>query len=80
MERERKYGYCKMTSRWVPRDEMTGVTVKVYLHDGSEDRVPIRLSKEAVPLFMDFVKNLTWDNQLITADELKEKVSGTLAE
>lgn len=80
MERERKYGFCKMTSQWVPRDEMTGVTVKVYLHDGTEERIPIRLSKDAVPDFMSFVRNLTWDNQLITADELKEKVSGTLAE
>ena len=59
---------------------MTGVTVKVYLHDGTEERIPIRLSKDAVPDFMGFVRNLTWDNQLITADELKEKVSGTLAE
>jgi hypothetical protein len=80
MERERKYGYCKMTSQWVPRDEMTGVTIKVYAHDGSEQRVPIRLSKEALPKFMDYIKNLAWDGNLISAEEMREKSASTLGE
>lgn len=70
MERFRRYGFCAVTEKWVPRDEMVGGTFKVYRKDGSEHRVPIRLSAEGMDTLTERMVALAWSNDLKTAEEL----------
>ncbi len=68
-----KYGYCVVSERWVPRDEMLSINVKVYGADGEETKIPIRVSPDAFEGVVDRFKDLAWDNELMTAAELKEE-------
>lgn len=72
MEKFRKYAHCEITGKWVPRDEMLGATVKLYSRDGSEMRVPIRLSQAGMAEFMNYVRGLEWRNELVSAEGLPE--------
>lgn len=69
-ERFRRYGYCKVGQKWVPRDEMVGATFKVYASSGKEERIPIRLSVAGMEKLMGMMKQYEWDNDLRTAEEL----------
>ena len=69
-ERYRRYGYCKATHEWVPRDEMVGATFKVYGSDGKEERIPIRLSVAGMDKLKRMMREYEWDNDLRTAEEL----------
>ena len=71
MDKERKYGFCKWTKEWVPRDEMYGATVKYYNRDGSEIRFSLRFSKDGWDEFMAQISPLQWQNDLRTAEELR---------
>ena len=70
-ERFRRYGYCKVSQKWVPRDEMVGATFKVYASNGVEERVPLRLSTEGMAKLRAVMKGYEWDNDLRTAEELE---------
>jgi hypothetical protein len=69
-ERFRRYGYCKVSEKWIPRDEMVGATFKVYGSNGIEERVPLRLSPEGMDKLREMMKGYEWDNDLRTAEEL----------
>lgn len=68
-----KYGYCVVSEKWVPRDEMLSINVKVYGADGDEIKIPIRLAPDAFEGVVERFKDLAWDNELMTAAELKEE-------
>jgi hypothetical protein len=70
-ERFRRYGYCKVSRKWVPRDEMVGATFKIYGSNGKEERVPVRLSVDGMEKLRTMMKDYEWDNDLRTAEELE---------
>lgn len=69
-ERFRRYGYCKVSEKWVPRDEMVGATFKMYASNGKEERIPVRLSVEGMEKLKSVMKGYEWENDLRTAEEL----------
>ena len=70
-----KYGFCKLTERWVPRDDMLGINVKLFDADNSEERVIIRLSPEGWLKMSKVLKLLRWDNVLLTIDQVQSIAS-----
>jgi hypothetical protein len=68
----KRYGFCKATSRWVPRDEMVGASLKVFRYDGSVHRIPLRFSREGMDSFVEMVSKNEWENQLMEEDELED--------
>jgi hypothetical protein len=73
MDRERRYGFCKYSKEWVPRDEMYGATIKFYGRDGSEQRIPLRFSKEGMQAFLEDMQKYEWVNDLHTAQDLRDQ-------
>lgn len=53
-----------MTQRWVPRDQMVAVTVKRFLPDGTDERIPLRFSAEGYEKFRELVEPFVWKNEL----------------
>lgn len=72
----RRYGYCSVTDRWVPRDSMVGATFKTYNRDGSESRIPIRLSASGMAELRETLSRMEWRNHLLTAEEMSEEQFG----
>ena len=72
MSEHRKYGYCKASERWVPRDDMLGINVKLFDENNHEERVMIRLSPHEWDRLRGMLKSLEWDNRLKTEGELNE--------
>ena len=68
-----KYGFCQRSRKWVPRDEMLAINVKVYDSDNQEDKLQIRLSPEAHSELVEQLSGLQWDNVLMTRGELQER-------
>ena len=66
-----KYGFCKLTERWVLRDDMLGINVKLFDKDNNEERVIIRLSPDGWEKMSKVLKLLKWDNVLMTQAELE---------
>lgn len=66
-----KYGYCRLTRRWVPRDEMRSINAKVFALDGSYQIVRLRLSPEGFREIMDLLESLRWDGVLRERWELE---------
>jgi hypothetical protein len=72
MDRERRYGFCKMENKWVPRDLMYGATIKFYERDGTEQRIPLRFSQSGMKAFMEKMRVFEWANELYSAQELRD--------
>lgn len=64
MAEHKKYGYCKASKRWVPRDSMLGLNVKVFDLDNEEHRIQLRLSHAEWVKLVDKLKGLEWENDL----------------
>lgn len=67
-----KFGFCRASRSWVPRDEMMSINVKVYSSDNQEHRIPIRLSAEEHEKLVSTLEDLRWDNILETHESLEE--------
>ena len=78
MDKERRYGFCEWTKKWVPRDEMYGATIRFYNRDGTEQRIPLRFSREGMDIFLAEMRQFEWKNDLQTAQDLREQ--GLLSE
>lgn len=68
----KRYAHCAVTDKWIARDDMVGATFKVYNRDGSEIRMPIRLSPKGMAQLVAHLSTLTWKNVLLTAEELTD--------
>ena len=66
-----KYGFCKWSKKWVPRDEMLGINAKVFDEDNQEERVTLRLSPEAHADIAHMLRENAWDNELKTEEDLR---------
>jgi hypothetical protein len=66
-----KYGFCKASGAWVPRDEMLGLNIKAFDADNNEQRIQIRLSEDEWKRLVQMLKTLTWENDLRTAEQLR---------
>jgi hypothetical protein len=69
-EDQKRYGWCKRTGAWVPRDEMLGLHVQIFDATGGKERFTIRLHPEAHRVFTDELRGLEWENVLRTHAEL----------
>lgn len=67
-----KFGFCRASERWVPRDEMLSINVKVYNAKNEETRIPIRLSADSHERFVAWLATYEWDNELRTGSELSD--------
>lgn len=74
----KRYAHCAVTDRWIARDDMVGATFKVYNRDGSEIRIPIRLSSNGMTQLVAHLSTLAWKNVLLTAEELTDEQIATL--
>ena len=68
--RHTKFGFCKRTNAWVPRDSMLGINVKAYDENNDEKRIQIRLSPEAWEQVVTELCSIEWENILKTEDEI----------
>jgi hypothetical protein len=68
---EVKYGYCKRTQAWVPRDAMQGIGIQVYGLDGVDEKFTLRLAPEAHADMVARLRELQWDRVLKTRTELE---------
>lgn len=66
-----KYGFCPGIKRWVPRDTMLGINVRVFDEDNEQSIIRIRLSPKAWKEFVDVCKKYEWSNDLRTEEELR---------
>lgn len=73
VEMGKRYGFCKATGKWVPRDEMVGASLKVFQYDGSVRRIPLRFSRDGMDSFVEMVAMNEWGNELLEEDELEER-------
>lgn len=69
----KRYAHCAVTDKWIARDDMVGATFKVYNRDGSEIRLPIRLSPRGMAQLVAHLSTLSWKNVLLTAEELSDE-------
>jgi len=67
-----KFGYCLASSRWIPRDEMLSVNVKCYDGSGDEQKIQIRLAHDEYHRLVDQLRELKWNNELLTRKELRD--------
>tara|TARA_B100001094_G_scaffold314673_1_gene353780 strand:+ start:2237 stop:2464 length:228 start_codon:yes stop_codon:yes gene_type:complete len=67
-----KYGFCRYNQKWVKRDEMLGLNIKVFDENNNEERISIRLSKEGHASLVKMLSLLRWDNILMTSEELSK--------
>ena len=72
MKDKTKYGFCRLTKRWVPRDEMRSINAKVFAPDGSYEIVRLRLSPEGFREIVSLIDGLRWDGILRERWELEE--------
>jgi hypothetical protein len=68
-----KFGFCRASRSWVPRDEMMSINVRVYDAENNEVRIPVRLSADEHWKLVDMLEELRWDNQLETTESLKDR-------
>ena len=67
-----KYGFCKASKEWIPRDEMLGLNVKAFDADNQEFRIKIRLAPEEWERLVEMLEALAWENDLKTGEQLGE--------
>ena len=60
------------TSKWVPRDEMVGASLKVFEYNGEVRRIPLRFSREGMDSFVAMVEKNEWTNALRDEDDLRQ--------
>ena len=70
--RHTKFGFCKRTNAWVPRDSMLGINVKAYNENNDEKRIQIRLSPEAWEQVVSELETIAWENNLKTESEIPD--------
>jgi len=73
MGEQTKYGYCVLAERWVPRDEMLSVNVKIYDRQGKETKIQIRVSEDQLDNLLPRFEELRWDNELMTKSQLESE-------
>lgn len=67
MAKHTKYGFCPLIKRWIPRDDMLAINVKMFDEDNEETKVKIRVSQEGFDVFAKYVETIEW------RDEMKEE-------
>ena len=69
MSEHTRYGFDPLLQRWVPRDEMLGINVKVF--GGEEEYViRIRLSPKKHEALIDFLREIEWRDEMKFESEL----------
>lgn len=71
MAEHTKYGFDPLLQRWVLRDEMLGINVKVYGDRPNDDAVVrIRLSPQKHAELLEFLRQIEWHDDLRFEHEL----------
>lgn len=66
MSEHTPYGFDPLLQRWVLRDEMRGMNIKVFSDekDATEERIRIRLSPKKFAEMIEFLRKIEWKNEV----------------
>lgn len=61
------FGFCKGCEQWLLRDNMLGITVKMYGKGNAQKIVRIRMCEPCHKKFGELLKSVEWDGVLLDA-------------